>query len=233
MHKLIVMRESLSDRRRHRALELSELDQLVMLLIENPIVVGCLKIVCGACLSHGIIMENATQDFQAFIDKYYKAFCEDAIRCMFLCGFVAWRLVKGPKEQTYPEVLPLGGFEWEARPLARNRASSYKVNLRAGVSLLDKDIHVYSNTKPMCMPRGILSSPLKGLLRSHGLVTEAENYRSYADMWNSQARLFVSHQDRQNMYKLGESGVVSNGWSSQGCDVFQDFDANDDMYDLE
>lgn len=53
-----------------------------------------------------------SKQFQAHVNKYYNAFCESAIRHMFTCGFVPWRLRRLATGDPVPEAIPLGLFTW-------------------------------------------------------------------------------------------------------------------------
>lgn len=58
------------------------------------------------------------------MDRFYINFCEQAIRCMFVCGFVPWRLRRLSTGDPVPEVLPLGMFTWSVETLAEREMSS-------------------------------------------------------------------------------------------------------------
>lgn len=53
-----------------------------------------------------------SQKFQKHLQRYYISFCEQAVRCMFICGFVPWRLRMLSSGDAVPEVIPLGMFVW-------------------------------------------------------------------------------------------------------------------------
>lgn len=59
--------------------------------------------------------QKPTPAFQRHINRYYTDFCEQAIRSMFACGFVPWRLRRLLSGDIVPEVLPLGTFSWGIR----------------------------------------------------------------------------------------------------------------------
>jgi len=69
-------------------------------------------------MAHGIELEcesgKATDKFIAFVQCYYIGFCEDAVRSMFTCGFVPWRLRRLDNGAMIPETIPLGTFVWQA-----------------------------------------------------------------------------------------------------------------------
>jgi hypothetical protein len=76
---------------------------------------ACLKVISSTCLAHGVGIEpNATPKFLDFVQRYYLPFCEDALRFMFVCGFVPWRLRKIDTGVLIPETIPLGTFTWSS-----------------------------------------------------------------------------------------------------------------------
>ena len=100
----------------HRSMSFDDNEMLVMLMNENPIVVSCLRTIQASCLDQGIQCtiggQPASSDFLKFIRTHYNGFCEQAIRCIFMCGFVPWRLRRLETGDCAPEVLPLGTFSW-------------------------------------------------------------------------------------------------------------------------
>jgi hypothetical protein len=104
-------------------------DILVELVTQEPTLLGCLRILQGTCLSQGIkcVIKDtpASPEFAEFVTLHYSSFCENAIRSMYTCGFVPWRLRKIPGGDVVPEVLPVGSFEWTVEP---NRAQSRSTN---------------------------------------------------------------------------------------------------------
>ena len=69
--------------------------------------------------------KDVSQRFNEFLQRHYLTFCEHAIRCMFTCGFVPWRLRRIDTGDIVPEVLPLGTFTWSIevnqRPSGRHK----------------------------------------------------------------------------------------------------------------
>lgn len=92
-------------------------DLLMELMSQEPTVLACLKIVQCTCLAQGVVCRikgsSASKQFEQFVEKHYVPFCENAIRCMFTCGFVPWRLRKLEAGDVAPEVIPMGTFNWE------------------------------------------------------------------------------------------------------------------------
>ncbi len=54
--------------------------------------------------------------FQKHIEKFYTSFCEQSIRCMFVCGFIPWRLRMISTGDAVPEVLPLVSYPIRPQP---------------------------------------------------------------------------------------------------------------------
>lgn len=85
--------------------EYSDFEILMRIATQHPATQNCLKVVCSTCLAHGIQVDgtttSTTDEFQDFIDTNYIRFCEDAIRCMFVCGFVPWILRKNAQKASH------------------------------------------------------------------------------------------------------------------------------------
>lgn len=94
----------------------SPFELLIELMTQEPTVLNCLRVVQSTCLAQGIQCKiqgkKCSEDFQEFIMHHYLPFCEHAIRCLFTCGFVPWRLRRLEFGDVIPEVLPLGTFTW-------------------------------------------------------------------------------------------------------------------------
>lgn len=123
-------RRSVAGRRRERETDITESHYLLLELgTQEPVMQHCIKTLQGICLAQGVKLKKkgvhdqneetkqwdsqATTQFQDHIDKYFVPFCEEALRCFFICGFVPWHLRR--LESTgdlVPEVLPLGTFTW-------------------------------------------------------------------------------------------------------------------------
>lgn len=108
----------------HTAMETFYL--LMELVSQEPTTLNCLRIVTGACLSQGITCtvkgKALSPSFERFISLHYVPFCENAVRAMFTCGFIPWRLRKLSGGDAVPEVLPLGTFTWSiSSPQSRER----------------------------------------------------------------------------------------------------------------
>ena len=92
------------------------LQLLLEIVTQDPLVQQALKVVQGTCLSRGIFLQvrgkQMTKKFEQYVNMYYKPFCENSLRCMFLCGFVPWRLRRLHTGDIVPEVLPVGSFSW-------------------------------------------------------------------------------------------------------------------------
>lgn len=100
------------------------------LAAQEPTIQNCLKIIQSTCLAQGLEMRignkgKPSDRFQRHLQRHYMLFCEQAIRCMFVCGFVPWRLRMLSTGDPVPEVLPLGMFMWTIETIPDSVASSY------------------------------------------------------------------------------------------------------------
>jgi hypothetical protein len=124
---------------------------LVEIMTQEPTLLGCLRILQGTCLSQGIKCtirgKNATPEFAEFVTLHYSTFCENAIRCIYMCGFVPWRLRKIPGGDVVPEVLPVGSFRWSTDVRnADSQHSTSKQKLRESVQQRQKRALARQNT---------------------------------------------------------------------------------------
>jgi hypothetical protein len=183
---------------------------------------------------------KATDKFEAFVQRHYVRFCEDAIRAMFTCGFVPWRLRKLSSGAWIPETIPMGTFVWTAernahapkslpknamsfvenpttRPRKRSRESSealsYKIRFVQGLGILEDDVHIYSYMQPIGSHATSLQSPLAGVVAQYRLISRCLARTEYADEWNTQAKLVCSYSMSHNMYTMNEGNPITNDWS--------------------
>ena len=111
---------------------------LMELMGSEPTILACLRVVQSSCLAQGfeckIKGSRVSPLFHDFLQQQYLPFCENAIRAMFTCGFVPWRLRKIHTGDAVPEVLPLGTFEWtiEANSNQQHKHTQPGKNFAAG-----------------------------------------------------------------------------------------------------
>ena len=91
-------------------------DLLLELVVTEPTILQCFKIIESTCLSQGIFCRVNGSDvspaFRRFLDDHYVPFCKSAVRAMFTYGFVPWRTRRLTRGDSVPEVLPPGTFTW-------------------------------------------------------------------------------------------------------------------------
>ena len=96
----------------------------VLLLQYEPFVQQCLRVVESTCFAQDIVCSvrgQAVGDaFKCHIRDHYMPFCQRALRLMYFCGFVPWRIRTLPSGDKVPEALPLGSFEWNVRAADRD-----------------------------------------------------------------------------------------------------------------
>jgi hypothetical protein len=92
---------------------------------------NCKNIQAGIkCVVRGV---DVTPGFAEFVSLHYSSFCENAIRCFYMCGFVPWRLRKIPGGDVVPEVLPIGSFHWKAAVRKKQGGVRSKPPLRESI----------------------------------------------------------------------------------------------------
>lgn len=112
---------------------------LLELCSQEPTMQCCFKIIESTCLARGIDMEiggkSPSQEFRAFVSRYYLPFAENALRYFFALGFVPWRLRKLSTGDVVPETIPLGLFTWSIESIPNRvarMAGSHRVSSSSG-----------------------------------------------------------------------------------------------------
>jgi hypothetical protein len=222
----------------------SDFEILTKIIAEDATMQACLKVITSTCLSHGIEVEcqsgKVTADFVKFVQRHYVPFCEEAIRCMFLCGFVPWRTRVIHSGAVVPETMPIGAFTWVTEPTQckrkhvknnssmefvepprkrrnigqSNEALVYNIRFLRGIGISENDVYIYQYVKPMAQRRGgALQSPLSGIVDEYRHIYRALARAEYADEWNTQAKLICSYTSVNNLYNMNEGNPITNDWS--------------------
>eukprot|EP00961_Rhodomonas_salina_P136328 1834216-Rhodomonas_salina.1 len=99
---------------------------LLELALNEPNITHCFRLITNACLTEDIDIEVKGQPmsdlFKQYVNVHYHSFCTDAIKCMFIYGFVPWYPRKLPSGDIVPMTLPHGTFTWCVR--GRNEAKA-------------------------------------------------------------------------------------------------------------
>lgn len=263
--------EHFMERSRLRMLDIEESRNLLLeLALYEPNICHCFGILVNACLTEDIDItvkgRNITDEFHKYVNTHYQSFCADAIRCIFIYGFVPWYPRKLVSGDIVPMILPHGTFtwhvegidrdldrrhrlqeaaydsvsssgnkkdekeddkkdkkddkkdkkeetkkdsknigdqrtRWEHLKVPRNDNESKLVQNRVritGVDIDPTDVFLYDVYTP-CMNivgnsniYATVSSPLAHLVSDYKNIRDAQMRRSYADAWNTTARIFTS-----------------------------------------
>jgi hypothetical protein len=190
-------------------------------------------VIASTCLANGLELEStsgqATEQFKVFAQRYYVGFCEDALRCMFTCGFVPWRLRKLESGALVPETIPLGTFIWETKAQetthsltsTRRRkksrhsteALSYRIEFIKSLGIREEDVEIYSYVRAMSLSSTTLQTPLSGIVRQYKMIERSLARVEYADEWNSHAKMVCSYSASSNMYNMNEGNPIINDWT--------------------
>jgi hypothetical protein len=222
----------------------SDFEILMKIASEDPTMQACLKVIASTCLAHGIDVEcetgQATKKFAAFVQRHYVNFCENAIRCMFTCGFVPWRLRRLESGALIPETIPLGTFVWSAEknavanrsktasknimsiienPPKRQRkrphsteALAYKIRFVESLGIMEDEVEMYTYVQPMGLHHASLQSPIGGIVSQYRLIAGCLARVEYADEWNTQAKFVCSYASTNSMYAMNEGNPITNDW---------------------
>lgn len=219
-----------------RATDIEESRGLLLeLALYEPNISHCFNLLINACLTEDIQMEidgkSMTDAFRRYVNLHYHAFCADAIKAIFIYGFVPWHPRKLASGDIVPAVLPHGTFTWSqkvASPEGRGKARKehplhhklgavrkrwnhlpvpendngsklvqHQVLLTHG-DVQAEDVFVFEvfnadmNVNRNSNIYATVPSPLSHILNDYKNLRDAQVRRSYADAWNTTARIFTS-----------------------------------------
>ena len=114
-----------NQRTRLRNMDIEESRGLLLeLALYEPNITHCFRLLTDACLTEDIDIEvggrEMTREFRQYVNIHYNTFCADAIKAMFIYGFVPWHPRKLPSGDIVPMVLPHGSFTWYVRGIDRD-----------------------------------------------------------------------------------------------------------------
>jgi hypothetical protein len=233
------------DRSRLRAADIEESRSLLLeLALYEPNISHCFNLLINTCLTEDIDIavdgKSMKDSFRRYVNIHYHNFCADAIKAMFIYGFVPWYPRKLASGDIVPAVLPHGTFTWSCvladrdadrkRPLEAPAAApaapakavsglgktrkrwdhlrvpafdneSKLVQHRVRLTHADidaGDVFVFDVFAPDLNVNGssniyaTVPSPLSHILNDYKNLRDAQVRRSYADAWNTTARIFTS-----------------------------------------
>ena len=247
-----------TERVRLRAMDVEESRNLLLeLALYEPNITVCFNLLINACLTEDIEIavkgKSMTDTFRQYVNIHYHTFCADAIKCMFIYGFVPWYPRKLPSGDLVPMVLPHGSFTWgvkcKDKEEAAGRASGPRKTREEGAARVQgktreegpgkppdsglgktrsrwehlrvpetenesklvqhqvllthanvakEDVFVFDTSNADLHVSGssnifaTVPSPLSHLLIDYKNLRDAQVRRSYADAWNTTARIFTS-----------------------------------------
>lgn len=105
------------DRKRMRAFDIEESRHLLLeLALSEPNIQHCFALIINACLTEDISIRvkgvEHNEHFKKFLIKHYHPFCRDAIKCIYIYGFIPWHVRKLASGDVVPSILPHGSFTW-------------------------------------------------------------------------------------------------------------------------
>ena len=206
------------------------------LVTVEPTVLQCFNIIESTCLAQGIICkidnEPCSTAFQNFIDEHYIPFAKNALRCMFTYGFVPFHIRKLKDSQDkIPEIIPHGTFHWFTETRKKKQVANtdtpdtvqqhdddtllqYRVQLITSLTIKDHDIIIYPFMQP-CLDisqnsstYATVNSPFSHILVDYKNLRQAQIRRSYADAWNTTARLMCTFKPSQRIQEDPNSSYM-------------------------
>jgi len=215
------------DRRKHMQCGVSGGggDETLELVTCDPYFRKCFHVLEDACLSNDILCFigccKSTPKFHAFVQRHYKAFCKDALKAFYFCGFVPYHMTRLQSGDTVPEVLPLGTFSWRVEVCTKTMPKHYSgehssTALRRPLirymvthtvcEIPLESIQVFEFTAPVYHKHGANNtSPLHSAVRAYNEYHRARKYEGMADDWNVRAHL-VATTHKTNLNNDGPQG---------------------------
>jgi hypothetical protein len=197
-----------------RQRDIAESYQLLLeLVVSEPILQQCFKVIESTCLSQGVRCKVAnreiSENFQSHVDRHYIPFLKNAIRAFFAYGFVPYRFRRISRGDDVPEVLPPGTFTWHTELGDKNTYKKRKKNLvkddetkmvsfkvvPKGGCCREEDVGIYIFKDPALdvtldsVLYATVQSPLAHVLTDYKNLRQAQIRRSHADAWNTTAKI--------------------------------------------
>ena len=209
--------------------DVAESRQLLWELVTHePTVLHCFGVVQAACLSQGLRCliggRPCGAAFQAFLDSYYSTFCRAAVQAFFTYGFVPWHARRNRDGDLVPEVLPAGTFTWttevaDAHNTAHRTPGSYglvvySVQVTASVAVKEANVHIYEYVSPSLnvatasFLHATVVTPFANIILDYKHLRQAQIRRSYADAWNTTAKLVCTYTPAQRVQEEPGSSLL-------------------------
>jgi hypothetical protein len=218
--------------------DLRDFDVLMKLATCDSVFQSCMNVVLSTCLAHGIEMEcdgfKCSKEFDQYVQRYYVGFCEQAIRCMFVCGFVPWRVRRGLNKMLIPETLPMGSFTWSVCNNSRavgvsesackkargcGKLLSYKIKLLENMGVDGDRVNIFDYIQPACdsiwrmgSDHDTIQTPMSSAIESYRRLVNGWERVEHADEWNTQGKLVCSYSATTNAYSMNEGNAITNDW---------------------
>jgi len=214
-----------------------EYEESYYLLLElcqrNPVITKAFHIIEAQVLHGSMSVSEKNQPvdekFARFLNTHYYDFARQALRAMFMYGFIPWRTRKLATGDIVPEVLPPGTFTWEVQPsnaIPKNmlhlhadpsRMLLYDVKMQNACNdVKPEHVNIYEYTPASWEvdKRSFYSSqctPLNHVLSDFKKLQHALRNRAHADLWNSQAHI-ITKQSTKMMGQEPTSSVLEAGY---------------------
>ena len=184
---------------------------LVDMVTTDPDVVSCIDRVGNALLLNDVtVLENGKPLRPALarvVNEAYKKFFRDALAMSYMCGFVAYHLVRH-EGMRIPQCLPLGMFSWSVRAAGRGTSGAlahYDVRLTHGRNVT---VHVFEMRSPVLqqsLDASRVCSPLMGVFTQFVHWKDAETQFSVSNQWNTSKHVAIT--ERLDLKDQTTSGI--------------------------
>jgi hypothetical protein len=216
---------------------------LALLVDREPMLQYGIDLLNSLCLGEGVkisvLFQKPSAEFQSFFNEYFVSSLRNIVKYKLYCGFLPFCLRKVPGSgDKIPVVLPLGSFVWSVRVkegvrknnTTRNAEESrnknydhgslceYFVTATGTLDVKSEEIWVVNLLEPTLIDHspqsGIVQlSPLFLTVKRYIELETARQRLSYADDWNTTARLFTVKRPPQVLNERAGKDEVPFGTS--------------------
>lgn len=196
--------------------------EVVTILQYEPFLQQCFRTMEGVLFAHELQCEikfqKVNEAFSTHIQKYYVEFARNALRLIYFCGFVPWRVRTLPSGDKVPETLPIGSFQWNIRVTDRVEAKEkpllqYEItNCTCSIDI--KEIKIFQAFPPV-FTRSFhqCTSPLTFAVRIYKDYLASRNRVVAVHDWNAMPHLVVESAQKVRINSAPEARVIGSNYA--------------------
>lgn len=191
---------------------MDDISELASIVFSDPFFQQCIRLVESTVLTRSLELKikgrQPTPEFHEHVQLHYFPFIRQALRQIYVCGFVAWHKRRTLAGDWVPEALPLGSFTWGVRT-SKTDAGKHLVEyyvMRCFCNLNTKDIFIIPIIPPVyfgVLRGNMLLSPMSKVLEHYRDYKAALRNAQLADCWNTKPQLVYLHKTKELAGNIG------------------------------